>query len=109
MAIYETINIAYNLRKNDITIFSNSKSVHQDLQNINFKNSTSHLIHKIRDNSNRFVRNGGRIKLIWIPSHCGISGNERTDSLAKKAPRSGRIPNMHFEQRFFFYLETKSI
>lgn len=73
---------------NDITIFSDSKFVLQASKNINFKNNTSHLINKIRDSINNFVKRGRRIKLIWIPSHCGM-GNERADSLAKEAPRSG--------------------
>lgn len=73
---------------NNITIFSDSKSVLQALQNINFKNNTSHLI-KIRNSINKFVKNRGMIKLTWIPSHCGIIGNERADTLAKEAPKSG--------------------
>jgi ribonuclease HI len=27
----------------------------------------------------------GRVKLIWIPSHSGITGNERADEAAKNA------------------------
>ncbi|GAB1867729.1 Reverse transcriptase domain-containing protein [Camponotus japonicus] len=89
MAILETISFVTKHQMNDITIFSDSKSVLQALKNINFKNNTSHLINKIRDSINKFVKRGGRIKLIWIPSHCGITGNERADSLAKEVPRSG--------------------
>lgn len=75
---------------NNITIFSDSKSVLQALQNISFKNNTSHLVNKIRDSINQFVKNGGMIKLITDPqSYCGIIGNERADSLAKETPRSG--------------------
>lgn len=89
MAILETIFFVIKHQMNDITIFSDSKSVLQALKNINLKNNISHLINKIRDSINNFVKRGRRIKLIWIPNHCGIMGNERADSLAKKASRSG--------------------
>jgi ribonuclease HI len=29
----------------------------------------------------------GRVKLLWIPSHSGITGNERADEAAKKRVR----------------------
>jgi len=77
MAILETISFVTKHQMNDITIFSDSKFVLQALKNINFKNNTSHLINKIRDSINKFVKRGGRIKLIWIPSHCGITGRGR--------------------------------
>ncbi|TGZ47961.1 hypothetical protein DBV15_10259, partial [Temnothorax longispinosus] len=36
------------------------------------------------------VTSGSKIKVAWIPSHKGITGNERADILAKRAARKGR-------------------
>jgi ribonuclease HI len=32
-----------------------------------------------------FPKQKGRVKLMWIPSHLGITGNERADETAKNA------------------------
>lgn len=89
MAILESIIQASRLQVSKVTIFSDLKSVLTSLQNINLKNNTSHLIFKIKHGTSLFVKNGISVKLIWIPSHCGILGNERVDLLAKNATRSG--------------------
>ena len=45
---------------------------------------------------------GTRVRFCWIPSHCGIEGNERVDQLAKRVPRpryrpTGKCPLYRYE------------
>jgi len=87
MAILETINQASNHGFLNFTIFSDSKSVLSALQNVSCNNKSSHLILEIRHQIKQIVEKNGSIKLIWIPSHCGIEGNETADPLAKEAPK----------------------
>lgn len=36
-----------------------------------------------------YAKDVGQIRLAWVPSHCGIPGNEKADSLAKDAVMNG--------------------
>jgi len=58
MAILETIKLAIQKSLTKITIFSDSKSVLQALQNISFGNRRSHLINKIKDHINQVKKRG---------------------------------------------------
>lgn len=49
----------------------------------------SYLILKIKSLIKTLSTQNIEINLIWIPAHKGIIGNERTDSLAKEAIRTG--------------------
>ena len=63
-----------------------SKSVLQSLQIPDSKNShvivseVKHLIHLL-------ICKGTEVTLCWVPSHCGILGNELADKFAKKGAR----------------------
>ena len=63
-------------------IFSDSKSVLQAIQNLNWKNP---LIYQILQKHDSLYNLNKRIIFFWIPSHIGISGNDKADSEAKKA------------------------
>ncbi|XP_029172979.1 uncharacterized protein LOC114941945 [Nylanderia fulva] len=90
MAILEAINKMKELQIRNVTIFSDSKSVLTALSNISLQNRISHLIFKIKHSIKEFNENGGHIRLVWIPSHCGINRNEMADKAAKEAPKQGR-------------------
>ena len=70
-----------------ITIFSDSKSSLQAIQNYTFKRH-SNLIHKIIELNSESKNN---ITLVWIPSHVGLPGNEKADELAKLATQNQTI------------------
>lgn len=71
------------------SIFSDSKSVIIAFANAKINGRTSFLILEIKHCSANLLKMGKRIKFIWIPSHCGIVGNERADMAAKEAICSG--------------------
>ena len=62
-------------------IFCDSLSVLCDLKELNQSHKTieiRHLLHNLREQE-------VQVFFEWIPSHCGIAGNETVDSLAKSA------------------------
>ncbi|XP_071635064.1 uncharacterized protein [Temnothorax longispinosus] len=80
------------------TIFSDSKSV---LDNVcSFKaNLQNYIIPWIREKISQLSNNGVEIRLAWIPSHRGITGNENADRVAKAATRNGHRPNFKVPHR----------
>jgi hypothetical protein len=47
---------------------------------------------KTTGSGNTLTRNGWTIKTVWIPSHCGIEGNEGADKLAKSGTEHNQAP-----------------
>ena len=69
-------------KKGDCVIFSDSLSV---LTILNEQNYTTKAIRDLAVQISSFIRTFDlNLILQWIPSHCGIPGNERADYLAKK-------------------------
>ncbi|WP_411016840.1 ribonuclease H family protein, partial [Salmonella sp. s51944] len=67
---------------NYFVICSDSKSVLQAIKNNNWKNP---FICQILQKIDLLYNSNKEITLFWIPSHIGISGNDKADSAAKKA------------------------
>ena len=63
-------------------IFSDSKSVLQAIQNLNWKDP---LIYQILQKHDSLYNLNKRVIFFWIPSHIGITGNDKADSAAKDA------------------------
>ena len=68
----------------EFIIFSDSKSALSALENLN-KNKCSPIIFTIRQKLALADSLDINIKLVWIPSHEGIDGNNKVDSKAKNA------------------------
>lgn len=77
-AIYYALNKYKNIRGKYL-ICSDSKSTITSIQNIKNKNTT---ISKIRD---ILIKYHTKFKIMWVPSHIGILGNELADEAAKYA------------------------
>ena len=70
-------------------IYTDSKSVLDSLGSNPFSKDFSYLSLDIKKLLYTASSRDISINLIWIPSHCGIVGNEIVDSLAKDASRVG--------------------
>lgn len=89
MAIREALRISVENESKRATIFSDSKSVLTAIKNFPQGDKTSMLLYFIKDEIKMLLEKGIKIKPIWIPSHCGIIGNELADARAKAAIKNG--------------------
>lgn len=82
LAIKEAILYFLNKSESNIVICSDSRSVLQTLlsQNNDLHPTINEIKHSLYENQSN------NICLLWIPSHVGIPGNERADSLTKLLP-----------------------
>lgn len=84
IAIYLAIKLAISMDKQNIVIFTDSKSSCVSLRNSilqkkNYKYYEQKIIELANANKNR------TIKIQWIPAHIGLPGNEIADKLAKES------------------------
>jgi len=91
-AVYQALILVESSLYSEATIFSDSKSVLDALSSFSLKSSSNYLIPFICDKFHMMTDNGFIIRLVWIPSHVGIPGNEKADSLAKQAATNSRKP-----------------
>ncbi|CAG5100603.1 Protein of unknown function [Cotesia congregata] len=84
-AILGSLNITAQLDLDNVAIFSDLKSVIEALKNFNSPDSIIQQCQSKIINLNL----SKKVKVIWIPSHEGITGNELADREAKEATTSG--------------------
>jgi ribonuclease HI len=70
-------------------ICSDSLSVLQAVKEQNIKNP---LIAELLEHLHLLHEKGKSVKLCWIPSHCGITGNEKADKKAKESLQKDTLP-----------------
>ena len=81
VAIFEALEYIKSQSLKSSLIFSDSLSVLESIRQLNHKNPiVSQVILKLDSLCSQFT-----IKLVWIPGHVGISGNEKADRAAKSA------------------------
>jgi ribonuclease HI len=74
--------------KDPVLICTDSKSILSTLANIKSTNSKNFIVTDIRHLLQESTSTGQQIKLVWIPSHIGLQGNEAADKLAQLSCRS---------------------
>ena len=83
----------------DVVVYSDSMSCLQAIEGEDTENPfICHIMNLLRSLSDK----GTRLRFCWVPSHCGIDGNERVDQLAKRDPRpryrpTGKCPLYRYE------------
>ena len=88
-AIYQAIELAQSDTHSNFVIFSDSMSALQSIQSGN--QMGNFLLGKIISS---LMTTNKSIILSWVPSHIGISGNEKADALAKSALENNSIVNI---------------
>jgi len=101
-AIYQALILIDSSSSSSAAVFSDSKSVLDALSSFSLKSGSNYLIPLIRNKFHSMTASGISIHLAWIPSHKGIPGNERADTLAKQAASNGRKPKFKIPFTDFF-------
>ena len=94
MGIRQALHILYYHHQEEITIYSESQAAIQTI--CDYKFDSNPAIPEIIETIMNHHAAGTKINLAWIPSHCGIHGNEEADRLAAEgctSPSRGHIDN----------------
>lgn len=73
------------------TIFTDSRAALQSMINPNVKSANIQIVRKIQHLHNETIMTGHTVLFQWIPSHCGVAGNESADIAAKNGRKSDSI------------------
>ncbi|XP_043476376.1 uncharacterized protein LOC122507632 [Leptopilina heterotoma] len=84
-AINSALSYAISTNLDNILILSDSRSTLKKLKELFFLKDIHPLLIKMIQQISILVSRGSNIKFLWIPSHMGITGNERADRWAKKS------------------------
>lgn len=89
-ALLKALDLIYIMNLNKTIIFSDSKSALQTLEKFPFKMKPYYpIVFEIRKKLSLCSSRGLSVIFSWVPSHCGIRGNEKADQLAKEAVQDG--------------------
>ena len=72
-------------------ILTDSLTSVQAINNYNKKSARPDLLQEIHESYTHLISLGHKITIVWIPSHCGIEGNEKADTLAKEATKQSEV------------------
>jgi hypothetical protein len=90
VALYEAVSYVSSHNLNKSIILTDSLSCLQDLIGFPFHSRNNfYLTLKIKDKLRECQNSNIQVILAWIPSHCGITGNEVVDQCAKNAIQQG--------------------
>ena len=91
--IHRAMEIVYNLPQDiqELIVYTDSKSVVKALASP--ENEKHHVIHDIIQTALNLKSSGTKTRICWIPSHVGIPGNERADTIASQESSSNESSN----------------
>ena len=69
----------------DFVIASDSRSCLERLGSRGLRSDDPVVLSRVRESLASLGADGYRTALVWCPAHCGVTGNERADVLAKRA------------------------
>ncbi|KAK2578087.1 hypothetical protein KPH14_001320 [Odynerus spinipes] len=81
-AIFQAFRMAHVKNYRKTIILTDSKSAITAITNQGFRNE---IVTKIFETHQNVLKKGNQVKIVWIPSHIGIAGNEKVDKEAKEA------------------------
>lgn len=89
--LYKSIEYVLIFKLKQTVVFSDSKSALEALCKFSFHKSNHNfpLIFECKKMLHECFLKGLQITFVWVPSHCGILGNEKSDILANDAVSSG--------------------
>ena len=85
LAIKYALDLAKNRDGRPTTIYSDSRSALEAIQDFYPKNQ---IVREIQKKIDKLIRQGQHITFCWIPAHVGVPGNEKADHAAKAAIQS---------------------
>ncbi|XP_018399565.1 PREDICTED: RNA-directed DNA polymerase from mobile element jockey-like [Cyphomyrmex costatus] len=88
-ALHQVLKLILSAEVSNFLIFLDCKSILKAIANGRNLRHQSYLIQEIYELLIKCKEKNKVIQLVWIPSHCGIAGNEMVDGLAKQAAREG--------------------
>uniref|UniRef100_A0A8D8R1P1 ribonuclease H n=1 Tax=Cacopsylla melanoneura TaxID=428564 RepID=A0A8D8R1P1_9HEMI len=105
LAIYEALKYLQenHVINKQIKIVTDSMSSIQSISNNNWKNNNIFIVTEIKKIL-KILMDNNEIKLVWVPGHEGIKGNEEADRIAGQAITDGTI--YPFKEEGSYHLET---
>ena len=77
-------------KQDKVMICSDSTSILASIRSFH-SNSRQDVLYEVLQSVIRTANQGGQVKLLWVPAHVGVRGNERVDELAKRALKKENI------------------
>lgn len=106
IALNEAVDIAINNSNNNFMIITDSLSALNSINSSKVSPKTNPYILSLKDIYHQFYNKSKcKLEFIWIPSHIGVTGNDKADSSAKIASNSdaeleARIPPTDFRHNY---------
>lgn len=93
LAISEALKylLSRNYTHQNVFIITDSKSAVQSLKINSFANNNKKIVIEVKNVYIKLKSKGNNIKLVWVPGHQGITGNEIADGIARDALINGQL------------------
>ncbi|KAF4529132.1 hypothetical protein B566_EDAN017635 [Ephemera danica] len=96
----------YELTQGNLTFLSDSRAVLLALQSQFSQTNNNWIIREIKKNLRTLTKRGIAMKLVCIPGHCILPGNDKADKIAKEAASSKKIHHHYNTVQSIFNAST---